>query len=165
MRDRELKVAAESIRERMSRSLAALGFAQARPALWMREREHVVEFVRLTAIAEQPLLRIHAGLRVLNDPSDALALNGPDSDRYRGKRFGYRLEFDASESAQDACLADAMRFCLSIAEPWFEERRDVRQLVNDPCLSSAARAALAAAIERGPEPARVALSRRLLSSP
>lgn len=163
--DRDRKAAADSIRERIGRSLATLGFSSTRPGLWTREREHVVEFVRLHAIAEQASFRIHAGLRVLNDPSEHLALNGPDSDRFRGKRFGYRLEFDASEGARDACVADAMRFCLSIAEPWFEARRDARRLAGDPCLSSAARAALAGAIERGPEPARVALSRRLLSGP
>lgn len=160
MPESNLRRAAESIRTRVSSSLATLGFTTARSGTWTRERDHVIEYVLISRVADQALLRVQCGVRVLNDPAQTLVPNGPDSDRHRGRGADFQLGFGISEPAQDACVADLVRFCLVIADPWLVAARDERRL--HALLSPSEQAALASSLASGIEQARAAWSRRLV---
>ena len=87
-------------------------------AAWGR-REIIIEFVHLHLYTFAPSFRVHVGIRVLNDPFEAAALNGPDSHG-----MGFRLEFDAVDSAVDECASEIARYCKEVGELWFARWRD-----------------------------------------
>src|SRR4026208_2222238 len=78
----------EKVRCQTTKHLHTLGFARIKSTFWTRPSELVVEFVHLHLYSFAPEFRIHIGVRVLNDPLRAIALNGPSSvsvDSYNTK--------------------------------------------------------------------------------
>jgi hypothetical protein len=101
---------------------------------------------------------VHLGVRVRNDPFEAAALNGPDSDG-----LGYRLSFEGGEPLE-ACASEIERFCRVVGEPWFLQWRDLQVLANNSAspLSSAGRAALQSALGGHASEAALKLTNHLL---
>jgi hypothetical protein len=65
-------------------------------------------------------VRVHFGIRVLNDTSEGLALNGPFSDPRRLNEGRYHLRFNAKTgSTYDRCVEDLARFVREQGESWF----------------------------------------------
>ena len=144
---------AEKIRRGLHSQLAALRFHRTKTSFWTRPAEALIEFVHLHLYRHGPLFRVHLGIRVLNDPFEAVALNGPSSH----PTDPYNLEFDDSEESIARCAFEITRYCQEVGEPWFAQWRDPARLLRHPesPLHPRARDALQAAM-RGEVQARYA---------
>ncbi len=114
-----------------SQRIAPLGFTRTRKMFWTRlPGLHTIDFIHLFRSGSsygKPInysvsLRVHLGIRVLNDTFEAAALNGPCSDDMRSFREGrYHLRFNASTgSTYERCIDDLARFVTEQGVPWFE---------------------------------------------
>src|SRR5687768_12433156 len=80
-----------------SEGIALRGFVRTRKMLWTRERSHTVDFVHFhrdgssygAASNYSCSIRVHFGIRVLNDGAESLALNGPSSSECMGPKARY----------------------------------------------------------------------------
>lgn len=167
------------VREGMERAcvtfssrVAHLGFSRTRKAFWTRERVDTVDLIhfhRHGISYGSPLdhscgIRVHFGIRVLNDSFEAPPLNGPCSTdpHYHGAR--YHHSFNAKSWSQfDRCVDDLVRFLVERGEPWFARYADpTALLVDGGPLSQDARSALRLALAGSTNPDSLALSRKLL---
>ena len=151
---------AERIRKAVTSILSAHHFARGKSTFWSRPGQDVVEFLHLHVFTFAPSFRIHCGLRVLNDDFPALALNGPNSDAYRD---AYMLDFTDEVASESQCAAEIGRFCVEVAEPWFEQLRELQTLLGpDSPLSQSARSGLEHALDGMASPEAIRNSKALL---
>ena len=150
--------------------LRELGFERTKPTFFTRSRAPVVHFIHLHKYSFAPDFRVHLGIRVSNDAFPAAALNGPDSHAYvcKGAPGGrvYNFGFHLAPETFVRCADEIAAYVRTIALPWFEAWSDTGRLLAAPDspLDVDARAALAAALDAGPDAERVALTRRLLGA-
>lgn len=121
--------------------IGPLGFRRTRSKWWTRRHEHTVDFIYFfrggssygAPINASVDIRVHFGIRVLNDPYVPTALNGPFSDA-GGLRSGrYHLRFNArSGSMFERCTDDLVRFVVEQGEPWFQRFRTAEALLRLP---------------------------------
>jgi len=159
----------EKVLRRLGGSLGDVGFKRTKPTFFTRPSGLVVEFIHLHKFTFAPDFRVHMGLRVTNDSFPAASLNGPDSEPYfckgapGGRRYNFRYHLDAETI--ERCVSEVTAYVRTIAEPWFETWRDLERLLSSVSpLSPDARSALRAAVEAGPDPTAVALTRKLLGA-
>ena len=121
--------------------ITPLGFVRTKKMFWTREQAHTVEFIHFhrsgssygPAINYSVDIRVHFGIRVLNDDFEAAALNGPFSDPTLTREGRYHLRFNAkSGSTYDRCIDDLTRFVTEQGETWFQRFRDTDALINSP---------------------------------
>jgi hypothetical protein len=121
---------AERVRRALTKRLRQRGFTRGKTTFWSRPKVHVIEFVHLHLFTFAPTFRAHCGIRVLNDTFDAAALNGPDSDSiWSDDRRTYVLDFADDHESVTLCVDALDRFCVQVAEPWFERYTDPRTLL------------------------------------
>lgn len=163
----------EKILRRLAKLLLPSDFRRSKPTFYTRVRLPVIEFIHIHKFTFEPSFRLHIGIRVVNDPFKAVALNGPISDDYTGpasvfapKRL-YHFHYDESDDSLDRCAVDITNFVARVGEKWFESNRDLEQLARSPAspLSSDARAALIRALTGEIEQELVAQTRTLLNVP
>ena len=106
--------------------LAALGFERKKPAFWVQRQPHRLNFFHLHLFRFGPQFRVHCGIRVLNDPFEAQALNGIDSDAFGD----YDLSFADDAESVARCARAIVRFCAEKGMPWFERWSDTTALVR-----------------------------------
>lgn len=164
-----------SIKEKVLRRLAKLlepaGFRRSKPTFFTRTTLPVIEFVHLHKFTFEPSFRAHTGIRVINDPFVAVALNGPDSDTYRdvaspvAERHYFR--YHEGEESVDRCAHNIAEFVSAVAEAWFKSFHDHERLLSSPDspLTTEARAALERALAGVLEEQYVAKTRELLNAP
>lgn len=149
---------------------APLGFVRTKKTFWTRRKEHTVEFIHLhrsgssygASISASVAIRVHFGIRVLNDSAPAAALNGPHSD---AGAASYHLRFNASTgSTFDRCIQDLARYVNQIGEPWFQQFADTSNLLerSDSPLSLEAKISLSNASDGQAKVENVAASLQLL---
>lgn len=136
------------------------------------ERSHTVDFVHFhrdgssygAASNYSCSIRVHFGIRVLNDSAETLALNGPSSSEFMGPKARYHHRFNAKSGSQfERRVADLVRFVSDIGEPWFASCAETASLLDaSGPLTEAERAAFRLGVEGELEPSRIARSRRLL---
>jgi len=119
--------------------ISAKGFARTRKRLWTRVQSHWVDFVHFhrrgisygspdTFIVD---IRVHLGVRILNDSFPGLHLNGPQSDPDRLRSGRYHLRFNArSGSTYERCIEDLYRFFVEECEPWFNRFGSAEDLLK-----------------------------------
>jgi len=109
-------------------------------------------------------IRVHFGIRVLNDDFIAAALNGPQSDAGTLHTGRYHLRFNAETgSTYDRCVDDLARFVVEQGEPWFQRWSSVDALLqSDSPLRPQDREFLSAARDGQASAERVAASLRIL---
>lgn len=153
--------------------IAPLGFSRTKKMFWAREHQHTVDFIHFHRSGSSygaPRnfsvdIRVHFGIRVLNDTFEAAALNGPFSDPTLTRAGNYHLRFNAkSGSTYDRCVDDLARFVVEQGEPWFDQFRDPRKLIDetDSPLRPESRAMLTAALKGSVDPETIAKSRKIL---
>ena len=153
--------------------ITSLGFARTKKMFWTREHQHTVDFIHFHrsgssygALRNFSVdIRVHFGIRVLNDTFEAAALNGPFSDPALTRAGNYHLRFNVkSWSAYERCIDDLIRFVVEQGEPWFQRFRDSSALVDTRLtpLRSESIEALSAALRGDSEPTNVANSRKVL---
>jgi hypothetical protein len=111
-----------------SERVARLGFTRTKKMFWTRKQPFTVDFIHFHRSGSSygaPInfsvdIRVHFGVRVLNDSFPAAALNGPFSDPNRLRSGRYHLRFNAkSGDTYDRCIDDLERFVAEQGEPWF----------------------------------------------
>jgi hypothetical protein len=153
--------------------IAPRGFLRTKKMFWTRENLHTVDFIHFHRSGSSygaPRnfsvdIRVHFGIRVLNDRFEAAALNGPFSDPTLTREGGYHLRFNAkSGSTYDRCVDDLVRFVAEQGEPWFTRFRDSGTLVEaaDSPLHLDSVELLKAALIGRLDPTNVAISRKIL---
>ncbi|MFC0019009.1 DUF4304 domain-containing protein [Roseibacillus persicicus] len=149
-----------------------LGFSRTKKMFWTREQPHVVEFIHFhrsgssygAAINFSVDIRVHFGIRVLNDNCDSASLNGPFSDPTLTREGRYHLRFNAKTgSTYDRCVGDLVRFVAERGEPWFHQFRDCEVLIgsSDTPLSLDSIGYLEASIRGDADSDNIAGSRKL----
>ena len=129
----------ERVCKEFSARISELGFQRTKKKIWTRRQTFTVDFIhfhRDGCSYGRPLnfsvsIRVHFGIRVLNDNFPAPALNGPLSDVEKTRSGNYHLRFNAQTgSTYDRCLEDLVRFVVEQGEPWFQEFRSVEALLQ-----------------------------------
>jgi hypothetical protein len=130
----------DACREFSSR-VSAFRFERTKKHLWTRVQSHWVDFVHFhrngmsygAPITFSIDIRIHWGVRILNDSFPDLHLNGPYSDPNRLRSGHYHLRFNArSGSTYDRFIEDLSRFFVEQSEPWFNQFASVESLLKRP---------------------------------
>ena len=153
--------------------ITSLGFARTKKMFWTREHQHTVDFIHFHRSGSSygaPRnfsvdIRVHFGIRVLNDSFEAAALNGPFSDPTLTRAGNYHLRFNAkSGSTYDRCVDDLARFVFEHGEPWFERFRDPSSLIDETGspLRPDSIAMLTAALQGSTNAENTAKSRKIL---
>jgi hypothetical protein len=129
---------AEKVRRRFSNVASSFGFTRTRNSFWTRPRGAWIEFVHLHVFTFGPALRVHLGIRALNDPFEAIAFNGPCSGDSSVPPFG------PDPGAVDSCVEGLRHYFSDVGLPWFEQWPSTDLLANHPRspLDDAARKAL-----------------------
>lgn len=150
---------AEKVLRLASKDLAGLGFERTKPAFWVQRRPHRLNFFHIHLFRFGPQLRVHCGIRVLNDAFEAEALNGIDSDTFAD----YDLSFADDAETVARCATEVVRFCSEKGLPWFARWSDPDALVGSaesPLLPDQ-RVALSDALHGRANPDLVQASERL----
>lgn len=153
--------------------IVPLGFARTKKMFWTRRHGQTVDFIhfhRSGCSYGKPLnysvnIRVHFGIRVLNDTFPAPALNGPFSDPGRLRTGRYHHRFNAQTgSTYDRCIDDLARFVVEQGEPWFIRFREPDALLTfeDSPLQQPERERLRAAVGGCSDPDAVTQSLQLL---
>ena len=119
--------------------VSPLGFSRTKKMFWTRRQDSTVDFVHLhrcgstygAPINASVSIRVHFGIRVLNDNFVAPALNGPYSDISRTRSGHYHLRFNAlSGDTFSRCVDDLVRFVVEQGEPWFKKFNSIENLLD-----------------------------------
>jgi len=152
---------AEQVRKLVLRPWANPDFRRGRSTFWIREHEHTIDFMHLHLFRASPAFRVHFGIRVLNDPFPAPALNGPHSDAYSN----LYLDFSDNLNHVNRCAGEIGAFCVTVGEPWFHKWSQPSDLLSaESPLDHQAKEALRQALAGASDPECVQASRRLLGA-
>lgn len=161
----------EKVLRKLAKLLQPVGFVHTKPTFYTRINSQVVEFIHLHKFSFSAAFRVHIGLRAMNDPFEAIALNGPTSDDFRGttseRGNRYDLHFEETEETLDRCASSAAQFVQEVGHPWLLTWRDPIALVSSPTspLSEQARSALLQALSGSTDKECVQRTRKLLNMP
>ncbi|MCQ9377670.1 hypothetical protein [Methyloversatilis sp. XJ19-49] len=147
-------------------------FARTKKMFWTRVNQHTIDFVHFhrsgssygAPSSASVAIRVHFGIRVLNDTFPAQALNGPCSDSPTTSAGRYHLRFNASTgSTSERCIEDLHRLFMEIGLPWFERFSDPTALLElaDSPLQPYAKKLLQDAVRENPVAEHVAASLKL----
>ena len=159
------RLAKDKILRRLSKLLEGLGFTRSKTTFFIRRSQHLIEFIHLHKYSCDADFRVHLGLRVLTDPFEAVALNGPDSHGAVCRKE-YDFHFDESAESIERCAESLFRFCAEDGEVWFKSWRDIERLLKHSSspLDTEAKNALACALEGHFSEEAIARSCSLLAS-
>ena len=154
------KKAERTLTRRIVRAVAAqladTGFVLTKPTYATCAGRFVTPFFHFHKFSFAPAFCIHVGLRVMNDESDFISLNGPD-EAHAGR-------FSEAESAVDDCIDQMAQYCRGVGLPWIARRNEPRRLLSvwrSP-LDRAEKAALREALAGREVPEHVVQSEQLL---
>ena len=140
----------------VARDLADSGLSLTKPMFLTRGGELITPFVHFHKFRFKPGFRIHLGVRVMNDPFDAISLNGPhEAD------LG---EFSEREEDIGACVERMVAYCRRAGLPWITRWSDAHALLTGrgSPLDRDEQDALREAIAGRADPSHVLQSKRLL---
>ncbi|MFN7562628.1 MAG: hypothetical protein ACK5TH_12670 [Prosthecobacter sp.] len=127
-RERACKLVAER--------LAIHGFNRGKRLLFSRRREHTLDVIALesfdrAAINYRVSFDVSFAIRVLNDETSSLSLNGPRSDVSLIRAGRYHMSFNSqTDHMLDRCIEDILRFIADYGLPWFERHADCKSLIS-----------------------------------
>jgi hypothetical protein len=153
----------------VARLLATLGYRRTKPTIFARERPYTVEFINIHKFTYRPSFRVHVAIRVLNDETDYIVLNGPNSDPYRPAERpndkSYDLSFDVDEPSLENCARNVFEFVRDIGEPWLLCWHNPHALINqsESPINDQAKQKLVEAVEGKSNPTNVEISRKLFA--
>jgi hypothetical protein len=150
---------AAKVLRRFAKLLESHGYS--RRSVWFaRERDHLIFFLHVHKFTFGPSFRLHAGVRVLNDPSENVCLNGICTDT--ALRFKEHLEYDTTDASWDNCALQMERYVVEVAEPWFDQMTVTTLLAAEHPLTAIGRESLRLALNGESHLPRVLFSRRSL---
>ena len=125
------------------RSLREDGFVHSKPTFAVRPTEYLAAFIHIHKFSYGPMFRLHFGIRVLNDPFEAVALNGLSLE-HAGK-------YSAQEENIERCIGDIERFIRGDGLPWLIRYGDIDSLLaSETPLKERDRVALEAHLSGSP---------------
>lgn len=164
----------DKARREFTGRIEPLGFARTKSSFWTRPCGHelALDFIHIyrhgsshgSPISGVVDIRVHFGIRVLNDSFPAEALKGPQSDPGTLRAGRYHLSFNAeSDHSFERCLSDLVRLVQEVGEPWFGKFADPEALLTDSesPLAETVRKSLREAIASQADPDRIAATREL----
>ena len=150
---------AAKVMRRFANLLKAHGYSR-RSTWFSRESGHLIFFIHAHKYTFGPSFRLHAGIRVLNDPSTNVCLNGIASDT--DLRYRNHLQYDKTEDSWELCATQMANYVAEVAEQWFKEK-DIRTLLTgDQSLTIAGRVSLQKALDGESHLSHTLQSRQLL---
>jgi len=138
------------------RELAPEGFKLTKPTFACRPGQFATAFFHFHKFSFAPAFRIHVGIRVMSDPFEAIALNGP-WDEHAGR-------FSEHEEDIRACVVAMVRYCYEQGLDWIDRWNDPWKLLRAPDspLGARERDALVDLLEGRPNQKWISQSERLL---
>lgn len=120
-KDEEQKLSRKIVRA-VGKELRSRGFLHAKPTFLVRPFDRFAQFVHLHKFTFGPCFRVHLGVRVMNDPFVAIALNGPS--------FEHAGSYDAEEEESLACTRKLIALVEREGLAWFSALSDVDRLLR-----------------------------------
>jgi hypothetical protein len=124
-----------------TRRVEPLGFRRTLKMFWVRRHPFTLDFIHFhrhgssygAPRSASVDIRVHFGIRVLNDDFVAANLNGPYSDPGMLRTGNYHLRFNAeSGSTYERCVDDLVRLVIDQGEHWFSRFHSVEALLHSP---------------------------------
>jgi hypothetical protein len=106
----------------VGRELEDVGFHQTKPTFLIRPGDLVTPFFHFHKFTFGPRFRIHLGVRVMNDPFVALALNGPSLE--------HAGMYSEREDDVQRCIEEMVSYCGTEGLPWLERWSDPKALLE-----------------------------------
>jgi hypothetical protein len=133
-----------------------------RTTFYTREKPIWIEFVHLHKFTFGPEFRAHLGIRILNDPTPHVALNGPAFAPNAGSQ--YCFSYDQGPESLEKCAVGISEWLRELGQPWFlkwQQPRDLLEAEDSP-LSDTAKAGLRDALANKIHSIFVGISRDVL---
>ncbi|MGM9425444.1 hypothetical protein [Hydrogenophaga sp. MI9] len=122
MEKKEERRLARKIVRAVAKEFQAIGFLHTKPTFIVRPFKGFVQFMHFHNYSFGPDLRVHFGIRVLNDPFIAVALNGPSSDE--GGRYW------PDEEHTMICTSRLVELVRREGLPWFSVLSSAEMLLT-----------------------------------
>ncbi|VEL97381.1 hypothetical protein ALT761_02385 [Alteromonas sp. 76-1] len=107
---------ADKALRRLTNQIKPLGFVRTKPTFWVREREHLVQFIHIHKYTFGPLFRIHTCVRPLNSNLEFVALFGPIEQELNAAA---KFEYTEETSSVESCASAMSQFISTFSEEWY----------------------------------------------
>ncbi|WOI35686.1 hypothetical protein R1T43_10625 [Alteromonas sp. CI.11.F.A3] len=107
---------ADKVLRRLTNQIKPLGFKRTKPTFWVREREHLVQFIHIHKYTFGPFFRIHTCVRPLNSSLEFIALFGPIE---RELNAAAKFEYTEEPSSVEVCALAISQFISTFSEEWY----------------------------------------------
>jgi hypothetical protein len=160
----------DKVLRHVAKRLSELGFNRSKPTFFTRMSGPVVEFVHLHKFTFAAEFRAHLGIRIVNESSAAVGLNGPSSDEIADEntqKRKYNFSYAESTESVNGCGEKIFAFIMEFAEPWFErwDERPILVTASDSPLHSEGKTALQSALIGRYESCDTVVTKELLGIP
>jgi hypothetical protein len=105
----------------VARAFRSCGFLHTKPTFMVRPCEGFVQFVHLSKKSYGPSLGVCFGIRVMNDPSPAVSLNGPSSNS---------INYWPDEDQTLICTGRLIELVQQEGIPWFSDLSNAEALLS-----------------------------------
>jgi hypothetical protein len=119
----ERRLSRKIVRE-VGKQMRSSGFLHSKPSFLVRPLGAFALFMHFHRYRCSPCFRLHFGVRVMNDPFEAIALNGPC--------FEYAGTFEAAEDETLACTRTLIALIEREGQGWFSKFPDAEALYRAP---------------------------------
>jgi hypothetical protein len=113
---------ARKIIRKVGKEFRSRGFLHSKPTFLVRSFDHFAWFIHFHKFSFGPQFRAHFGVRIMNDPFDAVALNGPSIER------AGRYEIDEEETMK--CTQQLISLIEGDGLTWFSSLSNTDELMR-----------------------------------
>ncbi|WP_394224516.1 hypothetical protein [Alteromonas gracilis] len=118
---------ADKVLRRLTNQIKPLGFVRTKPTFWVREREHLVQFIHIHKYTFGPFFRIHTCVRPLNSNLEFVALFGPiEQELSETAKFEYTEDINSVEN----CASTMSQFISTFSEEWYSTLGSLTTLLS-----------------------------------
>ena len=150
---------AQKVFRRLNNMIKKIGFIR-KGNSFARESTYVAHVIHFHKYTYGPCFRMHVFMRVLNDPTDFIALNGLHSEELRS--WQQKFKYENSEESIIRCAELMCQAIEEVAVPWFASANLERLDLEKHLLTESGYAALQAALAGNSDIVNVNRSRKLL---
>jgi hypothetical protein len=122
-KEEERRLARKIVRG-VGKEFRSRGFLHSKPTWLVRPLDGFAQFVHFHKFTFGPRFRVHLGIRVMNDPFEAVALNGPS--------FEHAGRYEADEEETLACTRTLIVLIERDGLPWLSALSDIDGLLQSP---------------------------------
>lgn len=122
MEKKEERRLARKIVRAVAKEFQAIGFLHTKPTFIVRPFEGFAQFMHFHKFSFGPDLRVHFGIRVMNDPFPGVALNGPS--------FDHDGHYWPDEEQTMICTSRIIELVRREGLPWFSDLSSAKMLLS-----------------------------------